>query len=40
MSDIRCMHVVKHVGNVAVLGSLKIGVTMLCGKVVESIGKL
>ena len=40
MSDKRCMHVVKHVENVAVLGILKLGVPRLCNKAVRNIGKL
>ena len=40
MSDKRCMHVEKHVGNVTVFGILKLGVPRLCIKVVGNIGKL
>ena len=40
MSDKRCMRVVKHVGSVAVLGILKLGVPRLCSKAVKNIKKL
>ena len=40
MGDKRCMHVVKHVGNVTVLDILKLGVPRLCSKGVENIEKL
>ena len=40
MSDNRCMHVVKHAGNVAVLGILKLVVPRLCSKAVKNTEKL
>ena len=40
MGGKRCRYVVKHVGNVAVLDILKLGVPRLCCKGVENIEKL